>query len=329
MPIQAFISCRLPADDTVENICQMLQPDIVPYISRDVKFGVLPNRIRERIASSDCLIVVLTGSGSSAFVQNEVGIGYALNKPIFAIYKRDINVGGIQPYLSTFIEYSTEDVPSIATDIVSLKAEIVNEITSREVAGSTEEILENLTRNGIHGIYPDRSTAFRVFEPVWDREQHINIVGSSIEGFKRGIGIEARELLMGKLEDADTIMKILLTHSSVAKYREAQERELDGYIVAQIKATTEMLEEVRERTNAGSRLEWRFFKGAPTCFMIMTGKFMLLNPYLYMQPAYFNFSMIVSDTKSPFDIYNHYRQYHFQRAWDDPGLSTSDSGLGD
>ncbi len=81
------------------------------------------------------------------------------------------------------------------------------------------------------------STAFRVFESSWDRERHINIAGSSIEGFKRGIGIEARELLMGKLEkDSDTTMRILLTHSSVAKYREAQERELDGYIVAQIKS---------------------------------------------------------------------------------------------
>lgn len=328
MPTQAFISCRLPADDTVENICTMLQPDIVPYISRDVKFGILPNRIRERIAASDCLIIVITETGSSAFVQNEVGIAYALNKPIFAIYKRGMNVGGIQPYLSTFIEFGSEDVTAIAAEIVSLKSAIVNEISSREVGGSVEEILENLARNGIQGIYPDRSTAFRVFEPLWDRERHINIVGSSIEGFKRGIGIEARELLMGKLEkDSDTTMRILLTHSSVAKYREAQERELDGYIVAQIKATTKMLEEVRERTNTGERLTWKFFRGAPTCFMIMAGNFMLLNPYLYMQPAYFNFSMIVSDTKSPFDIYNHYRQYHFQRAWDDPGLSSSDSGL--
>jgi hypothetical protein len=205
----------------------------------------------------------------------------------------------------------------------------VTEISSRELGGSPEELLDLLSRNGILGIYPDRSTAFRVFEPIWEREQDIKIVGSYTEGFKRGIGIEARELLMGKLakSDATSTIQILLSHSSFAKYREAQERELDGYIVAQIKATDEMLGEVRKRTDAGDRLQWRFFKGAPTCFMIMAGNFMLLNPYLYMQPAYFNFSMIVRDTKSPFDVYSHYRQYHFQRAWDDTSLTTSESGL--
>lgn len=60
---------------------QCFSQNIVPYISRDVKFGIVPNRIRERIAASDCLIIVITETGSSAFVQNEVGIAYALNKP--------------------------------------------------------------------------------------------------------------------------------------------------------------------------------------------------------------------------------------------------------
>lgn len=67
-----------------------------------------------------------------------------------------MNVGGIQPYLSTFIEFGSEDVTAIAAEIVSLKSAIVNEISSREVGGSVEEILENLARNGIQGIYPDR-----------------------------------------------------------------------------------------------------------------------------------------------------------------------------
>lgn len=306
----------------------MLQPDIVPYVSRDVKFGTLPHKIKERIVASDCLIVIITELGSSAFVQNEVGIAFALNKPIFAIYEQSVDVGGIQPYLSTYVKYRGEDVAAIAGDVISLKTAIGNEISSRELGGSTEELLENLARNGVLGIYPDRSTAFRVFEPVWEREEHIRIVGSSTEGFKRGIGIEARDLLMGKLEKSrEATIQILLTHSSFAKYREAQEREMDGYIVAQIRATTEMLEDLKRQKHTGGRLEWKFFKGAPTCFMIMAGNFMLLNPYLYMQPAYFNFSLIVRDTKSPFDVYSHYRQYHFQRAWDHEDLATSDSGL--
>lgn len=68
MAIQAFISCLFPIDQTVENICNMLQPEITPYISRDVKIGNLPHRLKEKIASSDCLIAIITECGSSAFV---------------------------------------------------------------------------------------------------------------------------------------------------------------------------------------------------------------------------------------------------------------------
>jgi hypothetical protein len=330
MPIQAFISCRFQPDETVDHICKMLQPEVVPYLATDVKEGSLPHRLREKIAAADCLIAILTQAGSSAFIQNEMGIAFALHKPIFAIYEDSVDVSGIQPFLSTFIKYSASDLARVAREVLSLKEAIATAVASREIAGSSEELLESLNRNGVLGIYPDRSTAFRVFIALWNREQDLRIVGSSIEGFKRGIGIEARELLMAKLNtDPKASVRILLTHASFAKYRESQENEIDGYIEAQIRATSTMLEHVRDSTSAKDRLDWRFFKGAPTCFMIAAGSFMLLNPYLYMQPAYFNFSLIAKDTKSPFDIYNHYMQYHFQRAWDDSNLSTPDGGLSD
>lgn len=325
MAIQAFISCRFPVEKTVEQLCKMLQPEIVPYISQDVKLGSLPHRLREMIAAADCLLVVITENGTSAFIQNEVGIAFALHKPILAVYENSVDVTGIQPYLSTFIKYNKDNLAGIAADIASLKTTITTEIASREIVGSEEELLDGLAKNGVIGVYPDRSSAFRVFSQLWGREQDIRMVGSSIEGFKRGIGIEARELLMDKLrQDPRPNIQILLTHASFARYREKQENELDGYISAQIKATTAMLDEIRKQADVGDRLVWKYFKGAPTCFMIMAGRFMLLNPYLYMQPAYFNFTMIVKDTGSAFDIYNHYSQYHFQRAWENPSLSSKD-----
>lgn len=322
MAVQAFISCCFPLDATVKNICNMLRPEIVPYVSTDVKLGSLPNILREKIARADCLIAILTEKGSTAFIQNEVGIAFGLDKPIFAIYEESVNVQGIQPYLSTYIKYQKGDEASIAKQLVSLKSEVIEQITSREIEGSPKELLENLRKNGIIGIYPDRAAAFRVFSPIWIREHDIRIVGSSIEGFKRGIGIDARELISSKLnDDPQSTIYILLTHSSFASYREKQERELGGYIVKQIETTMSMLEEIRDSTQAKDRLRWKFFKGAPTCFMIKAGNFMLLNPYLYMQPAYFNFSMIVTDTSTVFDIYSHYDKYHFNSAWMDKDLS--------
>jgi hypothetical protein len=328
MAIQAFISCRFPADEDVKTICEMLQPEVSPYVSQDVKLGSLPHRLRERISSADCLLAILTEKGSSSFVQNEVGIAFALNKPIFAIYEESVDVAGIQPYLSTFIKYKKDQLTSIARDIASLKVTAATEISSREIAGAPEELLESLNKNGVQGIYSDRATAFRVFNRVWQREQSIRIVGSTIEGFKRGIGIEAREILLPKLiRDKEATIHILLTHASFGKLREGPEGEQEGYITNQIETTTRTLEEIRKEKLVGERLKWRYFKGAPTCFMIMAGNFMLLNPYLYMQAAYFNFSMIVKDTNSPFDIYNHYRQYHFQKAWDSTMLTSEEPGF--
>ena len=323
MAIQAFISCRFPPDDSVKRICTMLQPEIVPYISRDVKLGSLPIRLKEKISKADCLIAILTKEGSSAFVQNEVGIAFALNKPVFAIYEGSVDVQGIQPYLSTFIKFDGKNEASIAEDILSLKTEISERVASTELTGSPQEILDQLHENGVMGIYPDRATAFRAFLTIWDREPEISIVGSTIEGFKRGIGIDVRQFLISKLKESDgSKIKILLTHPSVATYRGKQEQELDGHVINQIRSTDELLKKVSQITKAGERLQWKFFNGTPTCFMIMAGSFMLLNPYLYMQPAYFNFSMIVKDTKSVFDIYNHYKENHFRKAWESDSLVT-------
>lgn len=328
MTVNAFISCRFPIDKDVEKICSMLEPDIVPYISTDVKIGSLPHRLREKIGIADCLIAILTEAGSSAFIQNEVGIAFALNKPIFAIYEQSVDVSGIQPYLSTFIKYDGKDLAASAKQISSLKITAITAIASREISGGPEELLEYLTQSGIQGIYPDRATAFRVFMPIWDREGSIRIVGSTIEGFKRGVGIDASELIQSKLEkNPSATIFIILTHASFARYREQPEGEPEGYITGQVRRTTEMLQHVAKNTQSGERLKWKFFKGAPTCFMIMAGNFMLLNPYLYMQSAHFNFSMIIKNTNSPFDIFNHYKTYHFQRAWDAQELCTDDPGF--
>lgn len=196
---------------------------------------------------------------------------------------------------------------------------------------SDKERLDNMNTNGLVSIHQDRSAAFGVFYPIWCSEPHIRIVGSSLEGFKRGIGIGVEELLRPKLEESEpkrSKMQIILTHADVARSREEQEGEEAEYILHQIRATTRLLKGLRESTKADDRLQWKYFHGAPTCFMIIAGDYMLLNPYVYMQPAYFNFSMIVKKTKkSVFDIYSRYELYHFTKAWNNLKLCVDDSGL--
>jgi transcriptional regulator with XRE-family HTH domain len=195
---------------------------------------------------------------------------------------------------------------------------------------SDAERLENMKRCGLLNVYPDRAEAFRYFQPIWDKEHHIRIVGSSIEGFKRGTGIDAEELLRPKLQESshgDTHIQIMLTHADFATYREDQEQEQHGYIAKQIKATSDLLKRLKAEKSEGNTIEWKYFRGAPTCFMIIAGDYMLLNPYLYMQPGYFNFSVIVEKTKkSIFDIYRRFELYHFVKAWENKKLCVEDSG---
>ena len=328
MAVSAFISCRFPVEAVVRTIAEMLRPEINPYLSTEPKVGSLPDQLKERISAADCLIVILTESGGSEFVQNEVGIAYALNKPVFAIYEENVQVAGIQPFLSTYIKYPRQEIGHVAAQIAGLKEAARTEVEVRQFSGSRDELLTELKTNGVIGVFPDRASAFRVFRPIWERERVIRIVGSTIEGFKRGIGLPARALLVPKLtNDPESSIHILLTHGSFAAYRENQEDEKDGYILRQIELATKVLTEIKNGLQQPDRLQWKYFQGAPTCFMILAGNYMLLNPYLYMQPAYFNFSLIVRDTGSELDIYNRYKMNHFEEAWNHKVLTTDDPGV--
>jgi transcriptional regulator with XRE-family HTH domain len=196
---------------------------------------------------------------------------------------------------------------------------------------SDKERLEKMDENGVISIHQDRAEAFRFFYPIWREEPSIRIVGSSLEGFKRILGISAEELLLPKLKESDTKkvrIRIILTHADFARSREEQEGEKPKYILHQIRDASRLLKKLQKSTKAGDRLQWKYFRGAPTCFMIIAGDYMLLNPYVYMQPGYFNFSIIVKKMrKSVFDIYSRFELYHFNKAWNDPNLCIDDSGL--
>jgi hypothetical protein len=324
MAVRAFISCRFPVESAVRHIADLLRPEIEPYISEEAKYGSLPQRLKEKIAENDCFLGVISEGGTSEFIQNEVGMAFAMNKPVFAIYEQSVDVTGIQRYLSTSIKYDKADLGAIAKALASLKSEIKDTVSKREIS-TPEELQEELLRLGVQGIYPDRASGFRVFSRMWDRERDVQIVGSSIDGFKTNIGIDAGQLILGKLQrSSEATVKILLTHPSFAKYREAQEGQRRGSIFGQIVNNSAVLANIQASVPRGSeRLQWKFFKGAPTCFMIIAGEYMLLNPYLYMQPAHFNFSMIVRQTQEYYGIFNHYKSDHFQRAWEHPALAAA------
>lgn len=314
MRYRAFISCRFPVDAKVRAIAEMLRDEITPVFSEAPKIGNLAFNLKQQIQDADCVIVIATDD-CSPFVQNEIGMAYALGKPTAAIKARAVKLDGIQQYLSTWLTFST--LADCARQISGLKQTLLNELSSRFlIPGGPDTLLSDLTRLGILGCYPDRASAFRQFLRFWDDETEIAIVGSTLEGFRKCLGVDPRKLLARKLRsNPRTTVRVLLTHPDFVTYRETQEAAPPGIIASELRQTDAELARIQRDCGAGNRLAWRFFRGAPTCFMIMAGDCMLLNPYLYMQAAIFNFSLVVRNTGSEYDIYNRYKEFHLDNAW--------------
>lgn len=315
---RAFLSCHLPANNEVKSIANMLEREFEPYICDEPQPGQLPEILTNKIRECDCLIVVALDS-DSAFIQNEIGTALALGKPVAAIIREGVQLGGILRYLCTSITYVT--LEDCLARIPSLKDNLIAKLTSGfSIRGGPQGFLASADELGLLGVYHSRAAAFQDFFRFWKQGTDIAIVASTLEGFRKGLGLDPRELLGEKLRSRARI-RILLTHPDFISYREQQEGTAKGSIKKELKRCHKELFTIRDIHAAEERLTWRFFRGAPTCFMIATDEFMLLNPYLYMQPALFNFSLVARNTGSELDIYGRYMRHHFEAAWNHPSLS--------
>ena len=81
-PPLAFLSRRFTADDVVDAICAMLAPEIDCRPADDLILRPIPPEILQRIREADLLIAIITLEGNSSWIQNELGMAYALGKPI-------------------------------------------------------------------------------------------------------------------------------------------------------------------------------------------------------------------------------------------------------
>jgi hypothetical protein len=325
MVFRAFISCRFPVDEDIRAISQMLGGEFTPYISEEPKIGNLAHSIREKIRQADCLVAIAKNA-SSSFMQNEIAMAYGMGKPVVAIYHEEVVVDGILPSLCTWVSF--KDLRDCSEKIPHLKRVLIDKLNSDFLlSGGPEELFTSFSKLGILGVYPSRGNALNDFFRFWKTAKEIVIVGSTLEGFRKGFGIDPRELLGEKLQgSSDVRIRILLTHPDFIAFREKQER---AEISKELEHCRKELAAIKDQAKAGDRLMWRFFRGAPTCFMIAADDFMVLNPYLYMQSAIFNFSLILKNTDSELDIYKRYKKYHFEHAWTHSELTSEESELPD
>jgi hypothetical protein len=120
-------------------------------------------------------------------------------------------------------------------------------------------------------------------------EPKLIVVGSSLLGLRMYIPRLAQYLRWRK-DKPSYETKFLLTHPCFSSLREDQEKRSQGQIRKEIQDTLRFLE---KDCALDLKKSLRFYKGTPTCFMIITSNAMLLNPYPYQTEAYKAFCLEV------------------------------------
>jgi transcriptional regulator with XRE-family HTH domain len=174
-------------------------------------------------------------------------------------------------------------------------------------------LLQAMDKMGMRGVYPNRSEAMEAFSSWLEKEEnYITIVSSSFVGVMRTASQNVSELLKTKVKKVKSF-QILMTHPEVSKWREDQEGRASGSI------EKEILETVENLVNKWGVDEEniKFYRGAPTVFLLLTSQRMLLNPYTYQTEAFKTVTFEVAPTPLNKDsIYNQYFEHHFRRPWE-------------
>lgn len=175
---KAFLSCSLQPEDkeAVEFFKRLIRSfDIESEIYDYQEIGRIPDKVKERIANSDCLIAIATKrqkiEGSQLWacpdwIQHEIALANAYKKPIAIFHEDGVKIEGListeerrekfsrdnliqnidkitrflfnlRTYLESTYRFEKLNIPSIIRHYMNIKEEVI----SREVAVTRTEIL--------------------------------------------------------------------------------------------------------------------------------------------------------------------------------------------
>jgi len=309
----AFLSRRFVDDKVVDAICGVLCPEIICRPATDLFLRPIPSEILKRIKDADLLVAIITSTGNSSWIQNELGMAYGLGKPILVFYEEGVPTDGFAPMVSEYVKFRRSDLAALVNDKARLVSGVQAEVASNRQREKELSSFDEQRNLGVVGVYPDRKLAFVSFRDAWDHEEKdIDIVSSTFEGFRKFVGEPGHELLTTKLESGCGI-RLLFTHPEFLRYRAENENVTEESIRNQLEESVAQLQALSAQ--ARGLLEIRLFKAPPTCFLIKTSTHMLLNPYPYMRTAYSSFAVVVRRTDQREGVFQIYADYHFERAW--------------
>ena len=135
-----FISCRFHDDDR----------SVVEWVDRKLKSFALsthianaptgdppPEKVLADIAARDILVAVVTRV-ASPWIQNEIGIAYALGKPIIGFFEKGVLDKGLYPYIADYLEFSREDLENSTDGVIHLINSVLRKIDAGQPLPQTE-----------------------------------------------------------------------------------------------------------------------------------------------------------------------------------------------
>jgi hypothetical protein len=155
--LKVFISCSF--DPIAENVIDLARSifrmhKIDAFVSGGVESKPVSESIKGHIRGSDAFLAMLT-ERQSAWVQNEIGIAFDANIPIYALVQRGIKVEGILPQVTTYELFDLKNPLSVATAIAKVAAKISESKIEDEI-GEIYKMFKNKRERiiyelGIHG----------------------------------------------------------------------------------------------------------------------------------------------------------------------------------
>jgi len=136
--LRVFVSCVFNASTEqmiklVKEIFKMYKIEV--FVSGEVEPKPLPESIKSHIKGSDAFFAIVTKE-KSEWVQNEIGIAYSFDIPIYAIVEENLEIGGVLSHITIYGRFNLQNPMSIIQAISS----VAERISETQTEGETAEI---------------------------------------------------------------------------------------------------------------------------------------------------------------------------------------------
>lgn len=277
------------------------------------------------VSDNDNLRLLLLGMGCGVAGMGLVAIADSCIGPSSILLRRIDELAGTTDQLDQLAESVAETGNSLSGVIGAVESGVAEMGSGVARIQASVPLLSRAQELGIRLFYRSREeqqvidTLLRDYFPADPadvaKSRQVVIVGSTMRGLYQNDQLSAR--VQQVLIEHKAPYRFLLTHWDFVSRRQSQESRPKGAIATELKETLDWL-----TNKCGVPLHSiRLYYGTPTCFMIVSGSKMFLNPYPYEGVAYGSFCLEVENRNPQLPqgddgtIWRQYYVHHYYRPW--------------